>query len=196
MKKFSVEEFLANPEKKVVMKGGTPVRIICTDKKTNGDKQAVLGLVMLPAGYESIIEIDNPSSVLFFTDEEEPMTEFEKRISGYLQAHGLLDCGAADRIARKSSKDLLELTRKEITEGLVWISPDELNRQLDQARNMGKAEAMKDLPRWKKRDDFDYPTQFCGVVISGGQTTTLPVVIADGYEIPIPELLNKLPKEE
>lgn len=53
-----------------------------------------------------------------------------------------------------------------------------------------------DLPIWRKRNDFEYPTQFCGVLITGGDTTTLPVFVADGYEIPIKDLLEKLPKED
>ena len=52
------------------------------------------------------------------------------------------------------------------------------------------------LPVWRKRNDFSYPHQFVGVLITGGDTTTLPVLVADGYEIPIKDLLEKLPKEE
>ena len=33
MKQFSLEEYLANPSRKVVTKNGYPVRIICTDAK-------------------------------------------------------------------------------------------------------------------------------------------------------------------
>ena len=33
MKPFNLEEYLANPSRKVVMRNGTPVRIICTDSR-------------------------------------------------------------------------------------------------------------------------------------------------------------------
>ena len=33
MKQFSLEEYLKNPNKKVVTRGSLPVRIICTDRK-------------------------------------------------------------------------------------------------------------------------------------------------------------------
>lgn len=33
MKQFSLEEYLKNPNKKVVTRGGLPVRIVCTDRK-------------------------------------------------------------------------------------------------------------------------------------------------------------------
>ena len=43
MKQFSLEEYLANPSKKIVTKEGKPVRIICTDVK--GASYSVLALV-------------------------------------------------------------------------------------------------------------------------------------------------------
>lgn len=39
MKEFSLEEYLANPKRKIVTRNNMPVRIICTDKK--GDKPIV-----------------------------------------------------------------------------------------------------------------------------------------------------------
>ena len=33
MKQFNLEEYLANPSKKVITRDGRPVRIICTDRK-------------------------------------------------------------------------------------------------------------------------------------------------------------------
>lgn len=43
MKPFNLEEYLANPSKKVVTREGKPVRIICTDVK--GASYSVLALV-------------------------------------------------------------------------------------------------------------------------------------------------------
>lgn len=43
MKPFNLEEYLANPSKKIVTKEGKPVRIICTDVK--GASYSVLALV-------------------------------------------------------------------------------------------------------------------------------------------------------
>ena len=43
MKQFDLEEYLANPSKKVVTRDGHSVRIICTDKK--GTIYPVVGLV-------------------------------------------------------------------------------------------------------------------------------------------------------
>ena len=33
MKQFNLEEYLKNPSKKIVTRDGSPVRIICTDRK-------------------------------------------------------------------------------------------------------------------------------------------------------------------
>ena len=33
MKQFSIEQYLKNPDRKVVTRNGLPVRIICTDRK-------------------------------------------------------------------------------------------------------------------------------------------------------------------
>ena len=43
MKPFNLEEYLANPSRKIVTKEGKPVRIICTDVK--GASYSVLALV-------------------------------------------------------------------------------------------------------------------------------------------------------
>ena len=43
MKPFNLEEYLANPSKKIMTKEGKPVRIICTDVK--GASYSVLALV-------------------------------------------------------------------------------------------------------------------------------------------------------
>lgn len=42
MKQFNLEEYLANPERKVVTRDGRPVRIICTDCKV---AQPIIGIV-------------------------------------------------------------------------------------------------------------------------------------------------------
>ena len=37
MRPFNLQEYLKNPERKVVTSDGSPVRIICTDRKTKND---------------------------------------------------------------------------------------------------------------------------------------------------------------
>lgn len=47
MKQFNLEEYLANPNRKVVTRDGHPARIICTDRK--GSNQPILALVQVRA---------------------------------------------------------------------------------------------------------------------------------------------------
>lgn len=41
MKQFNLEEYLKNPERKVVTREGCSVRIICTDRKANNDRSII-----------------------------------------------------------------------------------------------------------------------------------------------------------
>ena len=47
MKQFSLEEYLKNPQKKVITREGLPVRIICTDKVCDdkGSQKLIIALV-------------------------------------------------------------------------------------------------------------------------------------------------------
>lgn len=45
MKQFSLEEYLKNPERKVVTRNGRPVRIICIDRKDVGAERCVMALI-------------------------------------------------------------------------------------------------------------------------------------------------------
>lgn len=54
MKPFSLEEYLKNPNKKVITRDGKPVRIICTDKR--GDRPVVA----------LVLASDNKTEITFF----------------------------------------------------------------------------------------------------------------------------------
>lgn len=54
MKPFNLEEYLKNPDQKVVTRDGKPARIICTDKRGN---KPVVALILAP---------DNKTEVTFF----------------------------------------------------------------------------------------------------------------------------------
>ena len=53
MKEFSLEEYLKNPERKVVTRDGRNVRIICTDR-TGLNAKPIVALITLPNGDEVI----------------------------------------------------------------------------------------------------------------------------------------------
>lgn len=46
MKPFTLEEYLKNPERKIVDSQKRPVRIICTDRKAYNDNCVITGLVL------------------------------------------------------------------------------------------------------------------------------------------------------
>ena len=52
MEQFSLEKYLANPERKIVTRGGRDVRIICTDRK---GKCPIVGLVKADDDSEILI---------------------------------------------------------------------------------------------------------------------------------------------
>lgn len=54
MKEFSLEEYLKNPDREVVTRSGEPVRIICTDRKLNGEGYPIVALVENDKGNESV----------------------------------------------------------------------------------------------------------------------------------------------
>ena len=54
MKPFSLEEYIKDPSRKVVMRDGRPVRIVCTDRK-GGENQPIVALY--PASQKYLGEI-------------------------------------------------------------------------------------------------------------------------------------------
>lgn len=49
MKAFNLEEYLKNPDKKVITRGGLPVRILCTDRK---HERPIIALIQEKNGTE------------------------------------------------------------------------------------------------------------------------------------------------
>ena len=54
MKPFNLEEYLKNPSRKVVMRDGRPVRIVCTDRKGGGEQPIV---ALYPASQKYLGEL-------------------------------------------------------------------------------------------------------------------------------------------
>lgn len=119
---FTLDAWLKDKSQKVVDKDGRPVRIICTDAD---GLYPIIGLVdnkiPLPCGKDGRPPyIGGGGGTLFIVTPEEELSEWQRFISACLQKHGLLDCGAADRIAKESATELLSLVREQfIKDGYV-----------------------------------------------------------------------------
>ena len=167
-----------------------PARIVCWDFDGNNLIVAVRnpndreeGLIYSIDGKHKAVcpKID---SDLFLITPEPEMSEFEKALSKCL-------CDAVvrpeeedyDKWAKEYAPELLELAKDEI------YSHECLVEYAETSKAEGKAEALKDLPRWR---------------VSRAMRSTLPTIMygdngsilyKDGFEISISDL-EKLPKEE
>ena len=79
MKQFNLEEYLKNPQKKVITRDGVPVRIICTDKvcDNKGSQKPIVALVdfgnreiVYPYSSDGISSPLLPKFDLFFAPEK------------------------------------------------------------------------------------------------------------------------------
>ena len=149
-------------EYKVETFSGYPVTIYRWDFY-DGAQTPIMGTYVFEDGKEYVgawndeghFEIASPNDLdLFIITPEPELTSWQTFISGCLQKYGLLDCGAADRIAKECSAELLELARKELEPEVLerleaaYKNQDEV--VYENGKRDGKAEALKDLPRWYK----------------------------------------------
>lgn len=165
---FDLDIWLQDKSRKVVTRDGRAVRILCTDAKakdgcciiaaieTDGEEE---GYQFFKDGkaYSSKSSIEDCAD-LFFADEEEELTEFEKELyTSYI---------CIDVVRQNYNKEEVE----------SWVKTDAPNL-LELARN----ELLKDLPKWK-RSNYFFNT---GNKFELGKTLLRRF---DGYEIPYSEL--------
>ena len=86
MKQFSLEEYLANPSRKVVTRDGRSIRVICTDMKST--TYPVVALIENGSGYEQISTFskngeyavnESSRSDLFFAPEKDKEQRFDPK---------------------------------------------------------------------------------------------------------------------
>ena len=132
MEKFLLEKYLENSSRKVVTRRGNPVRILCTDRKHGEDDLPIVFLEESNGG-EFLLTCRNDGRCdnydtqydLFFADEEEELTEFEKTLDifAYNSKLEASNPNYYDWLLKSTALNLLDLARKEL---------------------------LKDLPKWKK----------------------------------------------
>jgi len=218
MEQFSLEKYLKNPNRKITTRyGDREVRIICTDRK---DKRPIVALMVdMDDGSEYITShsingwIDDEEKYpdkrdLLFADEEEELTEFEKAVKQVMwTAYNYDDCSNGKDVddisnVKATSKTLLDLARKELEANYYtkvlddrMVFKSELHAtDLQTAYDMGKQDALKDLPKWKKAEKNEELD--CHVAIQQDDRVVLSdFVQKDEYYITL-DVLKTLPKEE
>ena len=126
MEQFSLEKYLENPNLKVVTRDGRPVRIICTDANEETPIAALvtvkdIGLYKLATALytkDGRYGVGNSPYDLFFADEENELTEFDYAILSIISDHNSHKDSITE-FAKRSSKKLLDLARKEILKRLA-----------------------------------------------------------------------------
>ena len=169
MQQFNLEEWLQDKSRKVCTRDGRPARIVCTDLKNGYPIIAAIKEDNSERPYYYDINgkcLFYDSKDIFFADEEEELTEFEKELEKF-RTHILATSGEkydknGECVIKKVSKNLLDLARKEI---------------------------LKDLPKWKKANVF-VSNEF-GLATRDGDL----IITHNGYQIKLSDL-ETLPKEE
>lgn len=155
---FTLDAWLKDKSQKVVDEDGRPVRIICTDAD---GLYPIIGLVdnkiPLPCGKDGRPPyIGGGGGTLFIVTPEEELTEFEKKLWEVLKSEGSpigpIEKFTDDdkRVFHAYAAKLLAIARKELCEQIVDNTKE--------AYENGKAEALKDLPRWDESQfEMDAP---------------------------------------
>lgn len=196
MEQFSLDKWLQDKSRKIITRNKRNVRIICTDSP---DKEyPIVGFVegdLEPQTWnlygEYNNDLSNGSYDLFFADEEEELTEFEKRIYNLINFSDTDNCPSVEEV-KEEAEILLDLAREELEANYYtkviddrMVFKSELHEQsLQTAYDMGKQDVLKDLPKWKKITEEKQNYLAYGYLSH------------DGYYLSIQELKDKLPKEE
>lgn len=216
MEQFSLKKYLENPSRKICTREGKDVEIIYTNSPV--PHHPIVGFIdksihawtidgKLIYGKE-----EQDKNDLFFADEKEELTEFEKAI--YIDICTIVTACDGEvygdkelkRVVKEFAKDLLNLARKEIEKDAVEFAKsymEDVNPSFEKVQESeelwkwkmsclngvnkaytnGKQDALKDLPKWKKI------TEAKQNYLSYGYLSN------DEYYLSIQELKDKLPKE-
>ena len=155
MQQFNLDKWLQDKSRKVVTRDGRKVRIVCWDLKCNTpiiaaiqwnqEREDCYCYNTIGRCANNVGELD-----LFFADEEEELTDFESDLfTAFSDAWQQYLRGESLNIAewaKEHSKELLESARKEFKTKFVLLAKEDYQTAFD----LGKAEALKSLPKWKK----------------------------------------------
>lgn len=167
MQQFDLSIWLENKSRKVVTRLKKSVQIISIDGKEDIPIVALVEGIAhqyKPNGYHADVVLaysnqcrDMGDYDLFFADEKEELTEFEKRIYNLINFSDPDNCPSIEEV-KEEAEILLDLARKELEANYYtnvlddrMVFKSELHAtDLQTAYDMGKQDALKDLPKWKK----------------------------------------------
>lgn len=194
MERFSLDKWLQDKSRKVITRDGREVELYYSPTS----RIPLIGVTTSDNEIHQYTKdgfqcdtFNQAKNDLFFADEEEGLTEFEKEVDAIIDENIKHNIGV-----RYEAVNLLGLARKQIEETNVIIEKEKYLTICDQYYNNGKKEALKDIPRWRYKkdsipllhDSFILNKYNCiGKSPSGAQ-------VSDVWVLEIDKLVN-LPKE-
>jgi len=149
-------------EYKVETRDGRSVRIICWDKQEYAGQREeptpIVYLLLSKGGCENIMicatdgmysdGLERDSDLFIVTPE---LTEFELKLLDWLSSDtcGEIPMEKMKECVKARASELLDLARKELVDAMQLQFDNEINEAYYRGRKDGKAEALKDLPRWE-----------------------------------------------
>ena len=135
-------------------------------------------------------DIDNPFDLFIVTPEPE-LTVFEKAVKDLCWRVGTGEAVYKDDILKKTAAELLAIATEELKKTFVLLHKDDYQTAFD----LGKAEALKDLPRWKKTTGKERFNKRVIVLVGDNDLLCTDYVEEGEYYLPFSDL-GKLPKED
>lgn len=210
-KQFTLEEHFAHPDWKVVTRDGRPARIICTDAK---GRSPIVALIPTTDTNEEAAREYHPDGKWHFKDDDEDdlflitpepeFTKFEKKVAEIIfNRQNEDDWGMCLKLGKEYAKELLDLAREELEPEVLTRLEAAYKNQDDvvymNGKRDGKAETLKDLPKWQKFKGLAIAIADDYVLVKFGKGYQLlrsGARIEGGTEFLQVSQLEKLPKEE
>ena len=185
---ISYRDKIESGKVQVVTRNDKPVRIVCWNAKGNNP---IIGLVTEKSGNELCYSFDingiscedlvsDPDFLFILIEESHELTEFEETLKGIVNGFG--SDVMTNEGAKNAGAQLLSIARKE----LMLDCGAKYNEGRTVGIELGKIEAMKDMPRWKSYEG--------GSPLSDYELGIENLYFKDMY-IKLSDL-EKLPKEE
>ena len=196
---FTLEKWLKDKSQRVETRDGRIVHDIwevknaVTAKEYRTEVCALIegeedALVFFKNGKYLPVNAESPYDLFIVTPEPE-LTEFEKVLNDLIWSIGMGEVVYNNDAIKETAAKLLNLARKQLVEEQYTSDP----RKTDLYK-LGKAEALNDLPRWKKigrGNNYSSEVKFA----INGRYLEMNDTLNDVYEMKLLDL-GKLPKED